>query len=248
AHSMKRPSPATFGSLVNSAGSMSSGCCRRARAWCVILRAFLPTGRISMARTQRASVRFVGTLGRHQASCATGGMVYSGDFTTRSGCPYFSASDQPDSSFQTRGDGMSFGSPFGAPAFTQLTRVSICSSLSERSFLNFWMPMVLSMCHGGIWRAETRAAIDLAHGRASSYVCTDIGAMLSGRWQASHFCWKIGATSFVNVGVFGASAAAAGSAATIKPLNASAIETRNITGSFRPDDSVAAHTPGTDGP
>src|SRR5262245_22796467 len=67
--------------------------------------------------------------------------------------------------------------------------------------------------------------------------------MLSGRWHASHFCWKIGATSFVNVGVFGASAAAAGSAATIKPLNASAIETRNIIGSFQPTTAVAADTP-----
>jgi hypothetical protein len=34
--------------------------------------------------------------------------------------------------------------------------------------------------------------------------------MLSGRWHDSHFAWKIGAISFVNVGVgFGASAACA---------------------------------------
>ena len=38
-------------------------------------------------RTQRDSVRPVGTLGRHQASCATGGIVYSGDLITRSGGP-----------------------------------------------------------------------------------------------------------------------------------------------------------------
>src|SRR4029079_6924028 len=240
AHSMNRPSPETFGSFVNSAGSMSSGCCRRASAWCVILRASLPTGRISIARTQRGSDRLVGTLGRHHASCATGGIVYSGDFTTRSGSPYLFAIAQPDSSFQTRGAGMSFGSPFGAPAFTQLTIVSICSSESDRSFLNFWMPIVLSMCHGGICRAATRAAIDLAQGRACSYVISDIGAMLSGRWHDSHFCWKIGATSLVNVGVFGASAAVAGSAATIRPLNASAIETRNIMGSFQPTSAVTA--------
>jgi len=75
---------------------------------------------------------------------------------------------QPDSSFQTFGAGMSFGSPFGAPLATHDTMVSICSSLSERSFLNFWMPIVLSMCHGGICRAPTREAIDLAQGRASS--------------------------------------------------------------------------------
>jgi hypothetical protein len=29
---------------------------------------------------------------------------------------------------------------------------------------------------------------------------SDIGAMESGRWHDSHFFWKIGATSFVNVG------------------------------------------------
>src|SRR5262252_6428863 len=63
---------------------------------------------------------------------------------------------------------------------------------------------------------------------------SDMGAMLSGRWHDSHFCWKIGATSLVNVGVFGASAAAAGSEAASRPPNASAIETRNITGSFQP--------------
>src|ERR1051325_10911290 len=56
------------------------------------------------------------------------------------------------------------------------------------------------MCHGGIWRLPTRWAIDLTHGRTSSYVRSAIGAMLSGRWQASHLAWKIGAISFVNVG------------------------------------------------
>ena len=37
-----------------------------------------------------------------------------------------------------------------------------------RSFLNSWMPTVLSMCHGGIWRVSTRLLIERAHGRASS--------------------------------------------------------------------------------
>src|SRR3954453_16784882 len=110
----------------------------------------------------------VGTLGRHPASCATGGIVYSGDFTTRSGSPYLFAMLQPDSSFQTRGAGMSFGSPFGEPAATHARIVSIWSSFSERSFLYFWMPTVLSICHGGICREPTRCAIDLAQGRASS--------------------------------------------------------------------------------
>src|SRR5215831_14009274 len=58
--------------------------------------------------------------------------------------------------------------------------------------------------------------------------------MLSGRWHASHFCWKIGAISLVNVGVLAASAAPAGIADTSTALQASAIDTRNITGSFRP--------------
>src|SRR5438132_11649004 len=72
----------------------------------------------------------------------------------------------------------------------------------------------------------------------------DIGAMLSGWWHDSHFCWKIGATSLVNVGVFGASAAVAGSAAATRPLNASAIETRNILGSFQPTSAVNRKTAG----
>src|SRR5258706_13487302 len=56
--------------------------------------------------------------------------------------------------------------------------------------------------------------------------------MLFGRWHDSHFCWKIGATSFVKVTVL-PSAAAAGSEDTRRALKASAVETRNITGSFR---------------
>src|SRR4029453_5618365 len=69
------------------------------------------------------------------------------------------------------------------------------------------MPTVLSMCHGGIWRPPTRDAIDLAHGRASSYLASPIGAMPWARGHASHFDWKIGATSLVNVTVFVGSAA-----------------------------------------
>jgi len=65
------------------------------------------------------------------------------------------------------GGGMSFGSPCGAPASTQRTTVSTCSSLSDMSFLNFWTPTVLSMCHGGIWRVATRSLIERAQGRAS---------------------------------------------------------------------------------
>src|SRR3954464_2587141 len=117
---------------------------------------------------------------------------------------------------------MSFGSPCGAPASTHLTMVSSCSSLSERSFLNFWMPTVRSICHGGIWPSATRALIERAHGRASAKVISDIGAIESGRWQASHLSWKIGAMSLVNVGVFGVSAApaAAGSISATPSVHA----------------------------
>src|SRR5262249_29455376 len=94
-------------------------------------------------------------------------------------------------------------------ASTQRTIVSICWSLSDRSFLNFWMPTLRSICHGGIWCSLTLALIDRAHGRVSAKVISDIGAIELGRWHASHLSWKIGATSLVKVGVLGASAAAA---------------------------------------
>src|SRR5215217_7317652 len=104
---------------------------------------------MSMARTQRGSARPVGVVGRHHASWATAGIVYSGDLTIRSGAPYLEASGHPDPvSAHTFGAGMSFGSPFGAPAATHCRTDSICSSFSDRSFLNFWMPTVLSMCQG----------------------------------------------------------------------------------------------------
>jgi len=40
-------------------------------------------------------------------------------------------------------------------------------------------------------------------------VTSDIGAIESGRWQLSHFAWKIGAMSLVNVGIEVGSAALA---------------------------------------
>src|SRR6185436_11867252 len=61
-------------------------------------------------------------------------------------------------------------------------------------------------CQGGICRSDTRVLIERAHGRVSSYVTSDIGAIESVRWHASHFSWKIGAMSFVNVGFAGTSA------------------------------------------
>ena len=84
------------------------------------------------------------------------------------GPPYNSAKFQTLSSAHVTGGGMSLGSPFGAPPSTQRTIVSICSSLSARSFWKCWIPMVRSMCHGGICRVATRFLIERAHGRASS--------------------------------------------------------------------------------
>ncbi len=66
------------------------------------------------------------------------------------------------------GFGMSFMSPFGAPAATHFTTVSISASLSERSFSKCWMPRLLSRCHGGICRVCTRSRIERAHGRLCS--------------------------------------------------------------------------------
>src|SRR5215831_3246014 len=71
------------------------------------------------------------------------------------------------------------------------------------------MPTVLSMLQGGIVCASTRVLIERAHGRVSSNVTSDIGAIESGRWHASHFSWKIGAISFVKVGAAGPAANAA---------------------------------------
>src|SRR5262249_31572544 len=61
------------------------------------------------------------------------------------------------------------------------------------------MPMFGSMCHGGMLRNRTFSLIAFAHGRASSYVSKDIGAIEPGRWQVWHDRWRMGATSFVKV-------------------------------------------------
>ncbi len=112
---------------------------------------------------------------------------------------------------------MSFGSPCGAPPSIQWTIVATCSSVSDRSFLNFWMPTVLSICHGGICRSATRARMSRTHGRACAYVSSDIGATEFARWQESHFSWKIGATSLLNVGVVASAARASPGSVRIAP-------------------------------
>ena len=70
--------------------------------------------------------------------------------------------------------------PNGVPLSTQLTSVAICWSERLRSFLNCWMPTVLSMCHGGMVRAATFVLMRRAYLRASSYVMSDIGAIEPG--------------------------------------------------------------------
>src|SRR5690242_13141890 len=121
----------------------------------------------------------------------------------RSGWPYCLASCHSFSFGHCFGTGISRGSPCGAPASAHRTMVATSSSLSDRSFWNDWIPTVLSRCQGGICLVATRSLIDFAHGRVSSYVTSDIGAIESLRWQAWHFSWKIGAISLAKVGFAG---------------------------------------------
>ena len=58
----------------------------------------------------------------------------------------------------------------------------------------------MSAPQGGISRAITLVLIAFAHGRASSYDSSDIGATSPGRWQFAHLLYMIGATSLANVG------------------------------------------------
>src|SRR3954471_12253030 len=60
------------------------------------------------------------------------------------------------------------------------------------------------MCQGGISRRTTRSLIDFAHGRVSSYVTSDMGAAVPGRWHSSHRACRIGAMSLVKVGTLSA--------------------------------------------
>src|SRR5712691_12331080 len=144
----------------------------------MILRAFRLDGRISTIFTQRGSVSGRSDIGRYQTSWCSAAIVYSDDFTTRSGGPNPSRTPCHWLSVTSGlGGGRSFGSPCGAPASAQRTIVSTCSSLNDMSFLNFWTPTLLSMCQGGICRVATRSLIDRTQGRASWNVMSDIGAI-----------------------------------------------------------------------
>ena len=70
--------------------------------------------------------------------------------------------------------------------------VSICSSLRLASFEN--SPKRGSANHGGISRASTFALMARAHGRASRYESSDIGATWFGRWQFAQLSSRMGPT------------------------------------------------------
>src|SRR5207247_10109027 len=109
-----------------------------------------------------------------------------------------------------RGGGISAALPCGAPVSAHRAIFAISASLSDGSFLYFWMPTFFSMYHGGITPRcgpiDVRCLIDRAHGRTSSYVTSDIGATPSGRWQFWQLRCRIGAISLVNVTSAGAPA------------------------------------------
>ena len=94
---------------------------------------------------------------------------------------------------------MSAALPLAAPPSTHAAIVSIsfCDRLMS---LRIGKVCDMSAPQGGISRATTLALIALAHGRASSYDSSDIGATSPGRWQFAHLLNMIGATSLANVG------------------------------------------------
>src|SRR5687767_11927981 len=104
---------------------------------------------------------------------------------------------QPVANF---GDGgMSAALPRTAPPSTHAAIVSIsfCDRLMSLRIGNV---CVMSAPQGGISRATTFDLIAFAHGRASSYESSDIGATSPGRWQLAHLPYMMGATSLAKVG------------------------------------------------
>src|SRR5688572_21063673 len=95
--------------------------------------------------------------------------------------------------------GMSAALPRAAPPSTHAAIVSIsfCDRLMS---LRIGSDCDMSAPHGGISRATTFDLIAFAHGRASSYDSSDMGATSPGRWQLAHLLYMIGATSLANVG------------------------------------------------
>ena len=99
-------------------------------------------------------------------------------------------------------------------------------------------PTFLSICHGGISRAATLLRMERAHGRVSSYVMRDIGAMLFSRWHTWHERCRMGATSFVNV--TSASCAAALPAAPAAEMTTAAMMAPILTGVLRSASGVGS--------
>src|SRR5437762_3807403 len=111
---------------------------------------------------------------------------------TKSGLPV----DQPSAKLGAAGSSARL--PSGAPPSTHAAIKSISACFRLTSFA--YLPTAGSAPHGGIWRDWTFSLIARAHGRASSYVSSDIGAIAAGRWHSTQFLYRIGATSLLNVG------------------------------------------------
>ena len=129
-----------------------------------------------MARTQRGSVMPDGVTRLSHASCDTRRhreLVRLDDHVRLLLAEQRARSSSPGPRATCFGAGMSFGSPCGAPASTHRTIVSICSSVSERSFLNFWMPTRLvdvprrhlPVGDAGLDRARPRPRLLVGHER-----------------------------------------------------------------------------------
>src|SRR5258706_6921633 len=70
--------------------------------------------------------------------------------------------------------GLSFASPSGAPLSAHVEIMAISCEVRRRSLVK--CPYFGSANHGGIICVTTAALSALAHGRASAYVSSDIGA------------------------------------------------------------------------
>src|SRR5437879_7503122 len=115
-----------------------------------------------------SSVKFVGISKYLYSTWPLAGSGYSSVIVmTASGWPII----QPSAYFGC--GGRSFGSPSGAPSLTHWRIVSLSLADSRRSLR--YSPCAGSACHGGIVPLLTRVAMDLAHGRASAYLSSDIG-------------------------------------------------------------------------
>ena len=151
-------------SFRKSPSSASSVSWIRVTAWCTTGKPSAD-GLVSTALIQRSSVSPDGeNRSPHQLAPSAGTVNGSGIGTTQSGSPMCQMSRWAN----CRGAGRSAGLPRGAPASTQDTMVSICSSLSERSYLKPWTPTFGSMYQGGMVRDDTLSRIARAHGRVSS--------------------------------------------------------------------------------